>query len=66
MPAPPPYGLSKVPDSVLIIQDFIGMTSNADPHDLKPGASPLQINATAQRPGEVRVRGGFKFVTFEA
>lgn len=63
---PAAYGQSKVPDSQQKVGDFLGMVVNADPHDLAPGASPKQVNVTNQRPGELRVRGGYKELTFEA
>jgi hypothetical protein len=47
------------------ITDFAGFVPNADPHDLPAGVSVVQINAIAQRPGELRVRHGAKVVSFE-
>ena len=44
---------------------FGGMVSVADPRDVPPGQSTLQINAMAVRPGELLIRSGLKELTFE-
>lgn len=55
----------KVPVDVLILSDFRGLMTNADPHDLPPGAAIKQVNATSFRDGELRCRGGCKELSFE-
>ncbi len=55
----------KQPDGQVVIRDFGGFESNTDPHDLKPGVAIVQVNATSVRPGELRVRQGFRVVNFE-
>jgi hypothetical protein len=56
----------KLPDDVVSIRDFPGYEPNSDPHDLKPGVSVSQVNATSSRPGELRVRLGTKALKFES
>lgn len=48
----------------LIIKDFPGFRPNWDPHDLPPGIAMHQTNAMSLRPGELRVRPGFRVVFF--
>lgn len=48
------------------IRDFGGFVTAMDPHDLPPGESQEQVNATSVRPGELRVRGGFRVLRFDA
>lgn len=55
----------KKPDAQVVIRDFAGFHSNEDPHDLPPGVSTKQVNATSVRPGELRVRQGYKVVLFD-
>jgi hypothetical protein len=56
----------KAPDARVVIRDFSGFVPNADPHDIKVGASTEQINATSTRPGELRVRLGTQVLQFES
>lgn len=55
----------KKPDGQVVIRDFGGFESNTDPHDIAPGVAVIQVNATSVRPGELRVRQGYKVVNFE-
>jgi hypothetical protein len=55
----------KKPDAAVVIRDFGGYSPNADPHDLTPGVAIRQINAMSWRPGELRVRPGYKAVQFD-
>lgn len=55
----------KKPLSKVTIRDFPGYRPNTDPHDLPPGVAIVQINAMSWRPGELRVRPGFKAVQFD-
>lgn len=55
-----------VPDEQLTIGDFGGYVPNADPHDLEPGQAIVQVNAMSWKPGELRVRPGFKVVRFDS
>lgn len=47
------------------VADFSGLILNADPLDVPEGAASDQVNATSVVPGELRVRGGIKVVSFE-
>jgi hypothetical protein len=49
----------------VVIGDFGGYEPNADPHDVPPGVSVLQVNAMSWKPGELRVRPGFRVVQFD-
>jgi hypothetical protein len=55
----------KVADDQVVIGDFGGYEPNADPHDVPPGVSVLQVNAMSWKPGELRVRPGFRVVQFD-
>lgn len=46
------------------MQDFLGLNTNADPHDLKPGQSVSQINCGGPIVGKLRTRSGLIFVAF--
>jgi hypothetical protein len=46
------------------IQDFAGLNTNADPHDLKPGEATIQINCGGPVKGKLRSRPGLRFVDF--
>lgn len=54
-----------VPDAQVTIADFGGWKPNSDPHDLRPGESTGQTNAMSWKPGELRVRPGFRAVQFD-
>jgi hypothetical protein len=54
-----------VADASVTIGDFGGYKPNADPHDLEPGESIVQVNAMSWKPGELRVRPGFAVVQFD-
>jgi hypothetical protein len=49
----------------VVIGDFGGWEPNADPHDVEPGVSIRQVNAMSWKPGELRVRPGFRVVQFD-
>ncbi len=53
------------PDSEVKQTTFVGMTSNLNPRDLRPGQAFLQINVTAVRHGVLSVRQGLREVTFD-
>lgn len=50
----------------VMIREFKGFQPNADPHDLEPGVSIRQVNVSAQRPGELRVRAGFATIRYDS
>lgn len=52
--------------NLLVIDNFPGMIDAADPNDLPPGAAQVQINLSSAKPGELRTRGGYLPVTFQA
>lgn len=52
-------------DDRVVIGDFGGFRSNVDPHDVEPGVAIQQINAMSWKPGELRVRPGFRVVRFD-
>lgn len=56
----------KDPDGMVVIGDFGGWTPNADPHDVPPGVSIEQVNAMSWKPGELRVRPGYRVVQFDS
>ncbi len=56
----------KAPDSQVPMRDFSGLATYADPHDITPGAGRVQVNVVSSRPGELRVRQGYKRVTFDS
>jgi hypothetical protein len=62
MPAQPD---PKTVSTAVPIRDFPGLVSNADAHDIPPGAAQVQVNATGQRPGELAVRPGFRRLRFD-
>lgn len=49
----------------LTIRDFAGFVTASDPHDLPPGTAQEQVNVASVRPGELRVRGGYRVVRFD-
>ncbi len=49
----------------VIIRDFGGLETNADPNDIDPGKAREQVNLTAERSGELRPRQGWARVKFE-
>lgn len=53
------------PDDIVLIRDFPGLVTNADPNDLPEGAAKVQTNVTATIFGELRARGGYRAVKFE-
>lgn len=62
--ANPSLGDPSVPDAQVKIRDFPGLMSYPDPNDIPAGAATVQINIVSLRPGEIRVRGGYKIVKF--
>ena len=61
MGEPRGYGRAKV-----ILEDFPGLVNNIDPFDSPPGAAEIQVNCCSILMGELRVRGGYRLVNFEA
>lgn len=49
----------------VVIRDFAGLVTNGDPLDIEVGAAKRQVNAIAERPGELRPRMGYSRVKFE-
>jgi hypothetical protein len=47
------------------IRDFQGLNLNIDPHDREPTQAVDQVNVTSTHEGQLRTRGGFRFVVFE-
>ena len=47
------------------IREFVGLTTNANPHRLPPGAMVEQVNAHSPRVGELVGREGLREVTFD-
>ena len=45
--------------------EFLGMTSNVNPHRVEPGAMLLQVNCASERAGELVGRRGLREVTFD-
>lgn len=52
-------------DSQVLESSFVGMVSNLNKRDLRPGQSSLQVNVTAVRHGEMTVRRGLRELTFD-
>lgn len=46
-------------------RDFPGMLEAADSDDAPAGSAEEQVNATSLVPGELRVRKGYRVVSFE-
>lgn len=54
------------PTRVMIeIRDWPGLVTNADAHDLPPGAATEQVNLQSSQAGVLEARPGFLFVAFE-
>lgn len=47
------------------MRDFPGLVNTADVRDLPPGTAVVQVNCVSIILGELRVRAGWKPVTFE-
>jgi len=47
------------------VRQFQGMFSNADPHDLPPGMSVVQVNAAVIIVGQLQVRRGLRELKFD-
>lgn len=54
-----------VPQTAVVLADFPGLVLDRDPHDIPPGASDDQVNATCENSGQLTSRAGFVLVTFE-
>lgn len=52
------------PKRAVAIDQWRGLYTNADPHDLHPGASAEQTNLEIRSPGMMAVRKGIRPVTF--
>lgn len=59
-PAVPPATGNRV-----VIRDFPGLLANIDPHDQPTGGARVQVNASIERPGELRARRGYRPLTFD-
>lgn len=57
MPHDPKLGVAR-------IREFRGLVTNADPHDLPPGAAQVMDNITTLVPGQLTVRKGHAETTF--
>lgn len=57
--------MSEPAKAKVIIADFPGMASKPDSDDITPGAAQVQINAQSSHPGELRVRPGYRQLSFE-
>lgn len=53
-------------ESAVEIRAFQGMSSNTDPHDLRPGQSAKQVNVAAVKLGELNVRRGLKELVYDS
>ncbi len=53
-------------DAAIEMRDILGLVSNRDPHDLKPGQAEEQVNVMVLRPGEMMVRRGLRELSFDA
>lgn len=51
--------------SKIRVEKWLGQMSNADPHDLPPGAAQIQENVVSTTPGQLETRLGWRAVTFE-
>ena len=47
------------------IRDFPGLATKPDPDDLPPGGAVIQVNIMSSRPGQLRVRPGYRPLKFE-
>ncbi len=56
--------MSDEPRNPTSMRDFRGLFTNADPHDIPPGASTEQTNIQCLKPGELTVRKGTRPVIF--
>lgn len=55
----------RVPKSTVSIRDFMGMATNIDPSNLKPGVARVQINVHGIQRGQLEVRRGLRELVFE-
>ncbi len=51
--------------SEIAFRDFRGMASNADPTDIQPGYSTVQINVDGRIRGTLEVRRGLRVIKFD-
>jgi hypothetical protein len=52
-------------DTQIEMRDILGLVSNRDPHDLRPGQAEEQVNIMILRPGEMMIRRGLKELVFD-
>ena len=52
------------PKGLVKIQEWPGLATNVDPHDLQAGAAQVQTNAMSQAPGRLTVRRGYQRTSF--
>lgn len=57
--------MAQQPKDAVEINDFLGLVSNFDEHDLPAGAALDQVNAAIIRQAELQIRRGYKELTFE-
>ncbi len=53
------------PPTGVLIRDWTGMVTNADPRDIPDSCSQIQVNMTQERAGEIITRGGLRPVSFD-
>lgn len=47
------------------IREFVGLATNANPHQIPPGAAVEQSNCSSPRVGELACRQGLREATFD-
>lgn len=63
-PFPKPAPPQKISGEEIV--DFFGLETNRDSGDIKPGASRVQINITAETRGTLRPRMGYVVLKFRS
>lgn len=58
--------MARTPENRIDVSDFPGEINNVDKSDLPPGAAQVQINLTSRVVGELAVRRGFRFCSFDS
>lgn len=57
--------MAKPPKESVAVKDFPGLGTKQDPDDLPPGGAVIQVNFMSSRPGQLRVRPGYRPLVFE-
>ncbi len=57
--------MSQPAKTSVVMSDFPGIITKADPRDIPEGAAEEQVNARSERTGELTVRPGYQVVKFE-